>query len=275
MDLADITEILGFRIPFTDITLMNIVYALLVLIIGYFVAILVSRWVGRAILHAKMTKILADFTSRVVRILIIIFVFAIAISNLGVDVGAAIISISVVGGFIFGFAFQDTLGNLAAGFMIAITKPFRKNDYVDMAGQSGFVKNVGASITTMMTLDNKRVIIPNAKIWGEPIVNYTAMKTRMIDLSVGISYSDDMGKAMKAAMTVLQKHAKVLKDPAPNVAVAELGDSSVNLLVRPWVKTEDYWTVRWEIIQQLKDAYDRESISIPFPQQDVHLYKEK
>ena len=143
MDLADITDFLGTKIPFTDITLMNIVYAIIVLIVGYFVAILVSRWVHRAILHAKMTKILADFSSRVIRILILIFVIAIAVSNLGVDVGAAIISISVVGGFIFGFAFQDTLGNLAAGFMIAITKPFRKNDYVDMAGQSGFIKSKG------------------------------------------------------------------------------------------------------------------------------------
>ncbi len=275
MDLSDITEFLGNKIPFTDITLMNIVYAIIVLIVGYFVAILVSRWVHRAILHAKMTKILADFSSRVVRILILIFVFAIAISNLGVDVGAAIISISVVGGFIFGFAFQDTLGNLAAGFMIAITKPFRKNDYVDMAGQSGRVKSVGASITTMVTLDNKRVVIPNAKIWGEPIVNYTAMNTRMIKMSIGISYGDDMAKAMKIAMAVLTKHPKVLKDPVPTVAVSELGDSSVNLIVRPWVKTDDYWTTRWEVTQQLKEAYDREGISIPFPQRDVHLFQEK
>jgi small conductance mechanosensitive channel len=275
MDLADIGEFLADKIPFTNITLMNIFYAIVVLIVGYFVAVMVSRWVRRAILHAKMTKILADFSSRVIRILIIIFVVAIAVSNLGVDVGAAIISISVVGGFIFGFAFQDTLGNLAAGFMIAITKPFRVNDYVDMAGHAGVVKTVGASITTMITIDNKRVVIPNAKIWGEPIVNYTALPTRRIDLEIGISYTDDMTKAIQVALGAVQKHPQILKDPKPVVAVGALGDSSVNLLIRPWVNTADYWTTRFEIIQQIKEAFDREGISIPFPQRDVHLFQEK
>ena len=266
---------LEYKIPFTEITLMNIVYAVIILIVGYFVSILVSRWVRRAILRAKMTKILAEFSSRVIRILLLIFVVAVAVSNLGIDVGAAVISISVVGGFIFGFAFQDTLGNLAAGFMIAITKPFRINDYVDMAGQSGTIKSVGASITTMVTIDNKRVIIPNAKIWGEPIVNYTALLTRRIDLKVGISYSDDMAKAIKVAMRVIQNHPQVLKDPKPIVAVGELDDSSVNLMIRPWVKTTDYWPTRFQIIQQIKEAFDTEDISIPFPQRDVHIFQEK
>ncbi len=274
MDLTTISEILGYKIPYTSIAIMNILVAILILVFGYIAAVMVSRWTHRVIIRAKMTMILAEFTSRVVRILIIIFVVAIAISNIGIDVGAAVVSISVVSGFIFGFAFQETLGNLAAGFMIAITKPFRVDDYVDMAGVSGSVKSVGASITTMVTLDNKRVIIPNSKIWGEPIVNYTALKTRMIDLRIGISYSDDMGKAITVAMGVLQQHPKVLKDPLPNVAVAELGDSSVNLLVRPWVATSDYWTTRREITRELKEAFDKEGISIPFPQRDVHLFQE-
>jgi small conductance mechanosensitive channel len=159
--------------------------------------------------------------------------------------------------------------------MIAITKPFKVRDYVDIAGISGSITSVGASITKLTTLDNKRVIIPNSKIWGEPIVNYTALKERMIDMRVGISYADDMGKAIKITMKVLTDHKKVLKDPASSVAVAELGDSSVNLLVRPWVKTSDYWTTKWELTQQIKEAFDKEGISIPFPQHDVHLYQQK
>jgi small conductance mechanosensitive channel len=159
--------------------------------------------------------------------------------------------------------------------MIALTRPFKAGDYVDVAGESGSVKSVGISITTMTTLDNKRVIIPNSKIWGSPIVNYTALKKRMIDMRVGIAYSDNMGKAITIAMDVLKKNKHVLKDPSPTVAVAELGDSSVNLLVRPWVKTNDYWGVKWEITQQLKEAFDKQGISIPFPQQDVHLFQEK
>jgi len=275
LNLQDIIDFLEMKIPLTNITLINLITAIIILIVGYFVAVIVSRYINKAMIRAKMAKILAEFTSRVVKILLIIFIIAIAIGFLGVDVGSAIISISVVSGFIFGFAFQDTLGNLAAGFMIAITKPFRVGDYVDIAGKSGTINNVGASITTMTTVDNKRVIIPNSKIWGEPIVNYTALKIRMIDMRVGIGYGDDMGKAISTTMDVLKKNKNVLSDPAPTVAVAELGDSSVNLLVRPWIKTSDYWKIKWELTQKIKEAYDKEGISIPFPQSDVHLFQEK
>lgn len=160
-----IEEILNFTIPFTSITIFNIISAIIVIIVGYILAIVLSKYLKRAILKAKMTKILAEFTSRVVKILIIIFAFAVAIGFVGIDVGAAVISLSVVSGFIFGFAFQETLGNLAAGFMIAITKPFRVGDYVDIAGNAGSINHVGASITTMTTYDNKRIIIPNSNIW--------------------------------------------------------------------------------------------------------------
>ena len=262
-------------IPLTEITYIQLIVAIAVIIIGYFVAIIVSRLTRRAIIKAKMTKILAEFTARVIKILLIIAVFAFAISILGVNVGEAILGISVVFGFVLGFAFQQTLGNVAAGFMIAITKPFRAGDYIDIAGKAGSVNSVGASITKLTTVDNKRVIIPNSKIWGEAIVNYTALDKRMVDMRVGISYSDDMGKAINIAMDVLKKHKKVLKDPAPNVAVANLGDSSVDLLIRPWVNTSDYWTVLWEITQQIKEAFDKNKISIPFPQTDVHLFQQK
>ena len=222
-----------------------------------------------------MTDILAEFTSRVVKILLIIAAFAFSLGFLGIDVGSAVLGVSVVFGFVLGFAFQQTLGNVAAGFMIAITKPFKAGDYVEIAGNSGSVNSVGASITTMTTVDNKRVIIPNSKIWGEAIINYTALNKRMIDMRVGISYTDDMGKAMKITMDVLKKHNKVLKDPEPYVAIANLGDSSVDILARPWVDTSDYWKTKWELTQQIKEAFDKNKISIPFPQTDVHLFQQK
>jgi len=271
----NIQEILETEIPLVGITVFSIIAALVVIIVGYFVAVIISRYIRKAMLRAKMAKILAEFTSRVTRILIIIFVVAIGIGFLGVDVGAALLSLSVVSGFVLGFAFQETLGNLAAGFMIAITKPFKKGDYVDIADKSGTINSVGASITKITTIDNKRVIIPNSKIWGEPIVNYTALNQRMIDMRVGIGYSDNMDKSIKIAMDVLKKSKYVLKDPTPTVAVAELGDSSVNLLIRPWVKTGDYWKAKWEITQQIKEAFDKEGVSIPFPQRDVHLFEHK
>lgn len=269
-----IQEILEMELPFVGITVFSIISAILVIIIGYFIAVIVSKYIRKTMIKAKLAGILAEFTSRIVRILIIIFAFAVSIGFLGVDVGAALISISVVSGFVLGFAFQETLGNLAAGFMIAITKPFKAGDYVDIAGQSGSINSVGASITKLTTVDNKRVIIPNSKIWGEPIVNYTALKLRMIDMRVGIGYSDNIGKAINVAMEVLKKNKHVLKDPSPTIAVAELGDSSVNLLVRPWINTGDYWTAKWELTQQIKEAFDKEKISIPFPQRDIHLFQQ-
>lgn len=275
MNVDEIIEFLKFKIPFSNITVFNLISAIIVIVVGYLVAILISRYIRKAMLKAKMAKILAIFTSRVVKILLIIFVVAIGIGFLGIDVGAALISISVVSGFVLGFAFQETLGNLAAGFMIAITKPFRVGDYVDIAGQSGSINDVGASITTMTTVDNKRVIIPNSKIWGNPIINYTALSKRMIDMRVGISYSDNMGKAIQITLNVIKANKKVLNDPAPTVAVANLGNSSVDLLVRPWVETSDYWTTKWALTQQIKEAFDKEGISIPFPQSDVHIFEQK
>jgi small conductance mechanosensitive channel len=275
MSYEEIIELITKKLPVVNISILNFLMAIIVIIVGYFVARFVSKYVAKVMTRANLSKILVEFTSRVVRILLIIFVFAIALGYLGVDVGAAVISISVVAGFILGFAFQETLGNLAAGFMIAITKPFKKNDYVEVAGNSGRINNVGASITTLTTVDNKRVIIPNSKIWGEPIVNYTALSTRMIDMRVGISYSDDIGKAIKVAMDVVKKHDRVLDDPAPYIGVADLGDSSVDLLVRPWVNTDDYWNAKWDLTRNIKEAYDKEGISIPFPQRDVHLFEQK
>jgi len=275
LNLDGITEILDKNIIIIGIPIKNVIFAILTLVIGYFIAILVSKYVKKAMLKAKMAEILAEFSSRVVRVFLIIVIVMVAIGFFGVNIGEAVIGISVASGFIIGFAFQDTLGNLAAGFLIAITKPFRVGDYVETAGESGTIKSVGASITKMTTVDNKRVIIPNSKIWGEPIINYTANNQRMIDMKVGISYSNDMSKAINIAMDVLMKNKYILKDPSPIVAVANLGDSSVDLIIRPWVNTGDYWKAKWELTQQIKDTFDKNNISIPFPQRDVHLYQSK
>ena len=212
MNIEEIIDFLEYKIPFSNITGFSLILAIIVVIVGYLIAVLISRYIRKAMLKAKIAEILAIFTSRVVKILLIIFVVAIGIGFLGIDVGAALLSISVVSGFVLGFAFQETLGNLAAGFMIAITKPFRVGDYVDIADQSGLINNVGASITTMTTIDNKRVIIPNSKIWGSPIINYTALNKRMIDMIVGIGYSDNMGKAIQITMNVLKANKKVLDE---------------------------------------------------------------
>jgi small conductance mechanosensitive channel len=274
MDFQEIASFLSIPIPMTNLTIGNIVVTLLILIIGYIIVGFVVRYIRRAMTKANLEKILIEFMSRTAKILLLIVVLMVAVSTLGFDVGSGLVSISVVFGFVIGFAFQEMLGNLAAGFMIALTKPFRVGDYVEAAGTSGSIQHVGVSSTSLLTFDNKKVVIPNSKVWGEAITNYTAMNTRMIDLVVGISYNDDIGKAIKIASDVMKNHEKVLSDPSPLVAANELGDSSINLILRPWVNTGDYWPVRRELIKQIKEAFDTAEISIPYPQRDVHFFKE-
>lgn len=274
MNFESIISILSTKIPLTDIAVGNILVAILIIIIGYILVALIVRYIRHSMNKANMAELLVEFVSRIAKILLLIVILLIAISALGVNVGAGLVSISVVFGFVIGFAFQDILGNLAAGFMIALTKPFKVGDFVDAAGIPGSIQHVGISNTTLLTYDNKKVIIPNSKVWGDAITNYTAENTRMIDLTVGIGYDDDIGKAMKIASNILNEHEKVLSDPAPLVATNELGDSSVNLIVRPWVKTSNYWPVKRGLTKQIKEAFDKEGINIPYPQTDVHLFKE-
>lgn len=274
MDLGEISSILSTQIPMTNITVGNVLVAILVLIIGYLLVSIIVRYIRHAMKKANMAKLLIEFVSRLAKIMLLIVVLLVVVSVLGIDVGAGLVSISVVFGFVIGFAFQDMLGNLAAGFMIALTKPFKVGDYVDAGGVSGSIQHVGVSNTTLLTPDNKKVIIPNSKVWGDAITNYTAMNTRRVDLVVGISYDDDIGKAIKIASELVKGHESVLADPAPLVATDELGDSSVDLVIRPWVNTSDYWNVKRDLIKKIKEAFDEAGINIPYPQRDVHLFKE-
>jgi len=272
-------EIAGFglqeTLPYIGVTLWNIILFLGVLIIGFIVVKIVVSSLKKWMLKSKMSEILADFTSRILRIILFIFVIGVALSFLGIEIGAALVSVSVVLGFVLGFALGDTLSNIASGFMIAITKPFKAGDYVETNGESGTIKNVGISVTTMDTLDNKRIIIPNKLVWGSNVTNYTHYSTRRVDMVVGVGYGDDLDKVIKTTMKVIEADKRVLKNPKPQVSVSEMGDSAVSLVVRPWVKTEDYWDFFFDFQKTIKQTYDKEGISIPFPQRDIHLFQEK
>ncbi|MDG6220147.1 MAG: mechanosensitive ion channel [Candidatus Thermoplasmatota archaeon] len=271
-------EIMGYDIeaplPLMGVSIWNIIMFLIVLAVGIIVVKIAARSIKKAMLRAKMQEILAEFTTRILRMILYVFVVGAALGFLGVDVGAAMVSISVVLGFVLGFALGDTLSNIAAGFMVAITKPFLVGHYVTIAGESGVIKAVGISVTELDTPDNKHIIIPNKVVWGSSIVNFSKNATRRIDMEAGVSYSDDLDKVMKVTMAILTSHPNVLKDPAPQVAVKEMADSAIIFVVRPWVNNADYWPVYFELQKALKQAYDREGISIPFPQMDVHM-KEK
>lgn len=272
-------EIAGYRLeeplPLIGISLWNIIMFIVVLIVGIIVVRIATSSLKKWMIKGKIAEILAEFITRVIRLVLFVFVVGTALAFLGIEIGAALISVSVVLGFVLGFALGDTLSNIASGFMVAVTKPFKAGDYVTANGESGVIKNVGISVTELDTIDNKRVIIPNKLVWGGNITNFTKHPTRRVDMKVGVSYEDDLDKVIKVTMSVLKADKRVLSDPAPQVAVSEMADSSINLVVRPWVKTEDYWSFFFDFQKAIKQKYDKEGISIPFPQRDVHLIENK
>ncbi len=197
-----------------------------------------------------------------------------ALSQVGISLAPMLAGLGVAG-FIIGFALQDTLGNFAAGSMILIYRPFDVDDFVEVTGASGLVKKMNLVSTTIVTFDNQTLVVPNSKIWGDVIKNVTAQTERRIDLEFGIGYDDDIELAERVLTDIVSAHEKTLKQPEPLIHLHTLGDSSVNFIVRPWVKTEDYWDVYWDLMREVKLRFDREGISIPYPQRDVHLYSAK
>lgn len=251
----------------------NVVAAIAIFIIGRIIAGIVGGAVRRAMQHAKSDPALIGFISSIARTLVLVFVVLASLRQLGVPTESAVAIVGAAG-LAIAFALQGSLGNFAAGVMILIFKPFGLGDYVNAGGEAGTVVEIGIFTTTLKTPDNQKVIVPNGQITGGSITNVTAFDTRRIDLVVGVSYSDHLGQTKEILERILTGHEKVLKDPAPVVAVSELGDSSVNFVARPWVNTSDYWVVRWELTKQIKEALDEAGISIPFPQRDVHLFQE-
>ncbi len=261
------------ELPAIGLSIWNILLFLIVMILGVVVVLLISMTLTKTMRKSKMDELLIKFTTKVIRILLYIFVLGIALGFLGVNLGAALVSISVVLGFVLGFALEGTLANIAAGFMISVTRPFKKDDYVKVNGEEGQIKEVGINTIELDTPDNKRIIIPNKLIWNSNIINYTKNNRRRVDMEVGVSYPADLDKVIKLTMDLLTAHKKVLKHPKPLVAVKELGDSAVGLVVRPWVKTGDYWDVFYDMKKSLKEEYDKAGIEIPYPQVDIHLKK--
>ncbi|MEO1481724.1 MAG: mechanosensitive ion channel domain-containing protein [Myxococcota bacterium] len=246
--------------------------AIAVLVIGALLVNVVSGIFRRALTTAKLEPGLVGFLSSVLRIGLWAVVFISALGQLGVET-TSFAAILGAAGLAVGFALQGSLGNLAAGVLILFFRPFKVGDYVEAGGTAGTVKEIAIFSTTFNTPDNKKIIVPNASVTGGNITNYSAMDTRRIDFVFGIGYSDDLKKAKNLLVEIVSADERVLKDPAPVVAVSELADSSVNFVVRPWVKTADYWDVYFAITEEVKLRFDAEGISIPFPQTDVHLHQ--
>ena len=215
-------------------------------------------------------RMLVSMTSK----LVMVFGILVILSQLGISLGPLLAGLGVVG-FIVGFALQDSLSNFAAGVMILLYRPYDVGDFVDVGGVLGTVDKMSLVSTSLLTIDNQLYIVPNSKIWGDVIKNVTSQKQRRVDMVFGISYTDDIPKAESVLKNILESHDKILDDPEYVVRLHNLGESSVDFVVRPWVKVDDYWDVYWDVTRSVKMRFDDEKISIPFPQRDVHLYHEK
>ncbi len=241
---------------------------LMLLFTARFTRKLVSRALARV---SNISTLLSNFLIGVVYWTTLVVGLMVVLALIGINVTPIF---AVVGGlsFILGFALQDTIGNLASGLLIMVLKPFDAGDFVETAGVAGIVDDMTIVSTTIRTFDNRIIVIPNSKIWGDVITNVSAADTRRVDLVFGIGYSDSTEEAKRVLANAVSEHPLCLKEPAPEIFVGELGESSVNLFCRPWVKTPDYWTVYWDLTGNVKERFDAAGITIPFPQRDVHLF---
>lgn len=250
----------------------HIGYALAILFAGLIAVSIINRIVRRVLLKAKLDSILVNFISSIVRWLLLLFVVIAALSKLGLNTNSLIALIGAAG-LAVALSLKDSMQNFAAGVMLLVFRPFKQGDFVEVASTSGSVEQINIFSTSLLTPDNKMVIVPNGAIYSDVITNYSATGTRRIDMVFGIGYEDDIAKAKEVIEEILKSESRVLNSPEYVIAVGELADSSVNFHVRPWVATSNYWAVHFDLTEKIKLEFDKNGISIPYPQMDVHLDK--
>ena len=266
IDIASITS--NYIVPWS----INIVLALVIFVVGRWVVHALVGLLRKGLGRANMDTILIDFIASITNAVLLLFVIIAALNQLGVNT-TSLIALLGAAGLAVGLALQNSLQNFAAGVMLIIFRPFKSGDFIEAAGTTGVVENITIFTTVLRTGDNREVIVPNGSIYNGTITNYSARATRRIDMVFGIGYDDDIRKAKEILQRLLNEDERILKDPEPLVAVAELADSSVNFNVRPWVNSADYWAVKFDFTERVKLAFDAEGISIPYPQMDVHMDK--
>lgn len=253
---------------------LNVIGALLILILGWVLAGWAARKiVKKATASERMDKTLIPIVGQTVRGLIILVTILAVLNQFGVET-ASIIAVLGASALAVGLALQGTLSNVAAGAMLLILRPFKVGDAVSIGGTSGVVDSIGLFTTEMHTFDNIGVSMPNSKVWGNEIQNMNRFETRRVDMEFGIGYDDDMDTAIKIIKDVLDADKRVLPEPEPLLVIGSLGDSSVNIRVRPWASTADVWPLRYDIIKKVKEEFDKNDITIPYPQRDVHMFNE-
>jgi len=252
---------------------INIATAIAIYIVGRFISRIIVRSLLKVMERAKVDMSLRGFVGNMVSAVLLVVIVIAALEQLGVDT-TSVLAVFAAAGLAVGLALKDSLSNFAAGVMLILFKPFKVDDVIDTGGKIGKVQAIQIFNTVLRTGDNQEVIIPNSQVFGGSITNITACETRRIDLVVGIGYGDDIKKARTLLEKIISSDPAILKDPAPTIMVLELGESSIDIAVRPWVNTSDYWTVRSDLLQSIKETFDENGISIPYPQRDLHIITE-
>lgn len=253
---------------------LPVLFAIAILIIGSWASKLAKGLVARIMTKRNLDPIIIGFVANFTYVVLMVFVVLAALGKVGVQT-TSLVAIIGAAGLAIGLALQGSLANFAAGFLMIIFRPFKKGDYVEAGGTAGVVDEIQVFTTILNTPDNRRVIVPNAKIMSDNITNYSANETRRQDLIFGVSYRDDVSRVKAVLQQIAESDQRVLKDPAPQILVSELADSSVNFIMRVWVKSGDFWPFKFETTEKVKLAFDKEGITIPFPQRDVHLFQVK
>ncbi|MCJ8336994.1 MAG: mechanosensitive ion channel [Pseudomonadales bacterium] len=253
--------------------IVNIALAIAIFIVGKIVIKMIIGLLRKVLTRSQMDAMLVNFILSIGNAVLLLVVIVAALDQLGVDT-TSLIAIVGAAGLAIGLSLQDSLKNFAAGVMLLLFKPFKEGDFIDAAGVSGVVENIAIFNSLLRTGDNRSVIVPNGAIYGGVIVNYSARETRRVDMVFGIGYEADLRQAKQLLADIIAEDERVLKEPATVIAVSELADSSVNFIVRPWVKSADYWPVLWDTTEKVKLRFDQAGISIPFPQMDIHLHKQ-
>lgn len=251
---------------------LQIIGAIVILILGRVAAGIARKAVRRML--AKQDPSVVSFAGSFAFILVLAFAVLAALAKFGFQT-ASLVAVLGAAGLAVGFALQGSLANFAAGVLILVLRPYRVGDFIDVAGVAGIVKEIQLFTTELATPDNVKILVPNGKIYGEIIKNFSANDTRRVDLVIGIGYGSSIQRALEIVTELIKEEARILSDPAPQIAVSELADSSVNLVVRPWVKKDDYWPLKFDLTRNIKEAFDRNGIEIPFPQRAVHMISEQ
>lgn len=269
--MTEIQPVIDKIMEYLPVYGMRVLMALLILVVGKIISKFTKSTVGKMMIRSKVDTTLISFTTSLLYITLMVFVIIASLGQLGIQT-TSFVAIIGAAGLAIGLALQGSLSNFASGVLMIIFRPFKVGDFIEGGGATGVVEEISIFTTTILTPDNKEIIVPNSKVSGDNIINYSAKGKRRVDLTASCSYSDNLSDVKTLLEKICNDDSRVLAEPKVQVGVLEMADSSINFVVRPWVKTEDYWALFFDLNQKIKEEFDKVGVSIPFPQQDIHLH---